>query len=125
MDSTDLGHVIFSKPEKNIILIEAKEGVEINREKSALALDVLEQHVDGNYGMIFNRINDYSIAPVEVYEEINQRERLHAIAIITHRKTSDLNIHLEKNLYKRKLESFHSIEHALDWIKPILTCAQS
>jgi Fe2+ or Zn2+ uptake regulation protein len=74
----------------------------------------------GNYGMIIDRKADYSIVPVDVYNVLNSLEQLKAIAIVVHNKKSFFPLSAEQKLYQGKLEVFHTISEARQWIEEIL-----
>ncbi|MDH5258774.1 MAG: hypothetical protein OEX07_12235 [Gammaproteobacteria bacterium] len=112
---TDFVHISILDDE--VVLVEAMYGVEINAEKSKYANELIENEMQGVYGMIIDRKADYSIAPVGVYKVLNSLDKLKAIAIVTHSKRNFLPVETEKNLFNGALAVFDSIHEAHKWIK--------
>ncbi len=115
---TDFIHI--SILDTRSVLVEAMDAVEIDLEKAKYANQLIENEMPGDYGMIIDRKADYSIVPVDVYNILNNIEKLKAIAIVTYNKKSYFPISIEQKLYKGKLEVFQSIQQAHEWIDQVL-----
>lgn len=102
------------------VMVEAIDGVEIDGDKSKYANGLIQDAMPGNYGMIIDRKADYSIVPLQVYENLNRIEKLKAIAIVIHDKNNFLPINTEKKLYNGELEVFQYIKEAHEWINAVL-----
>lgn len=102
------------------VLIEALQGVEINASEAKAGNELIEQEMTGNYGMIIHRKADYSIAPVEVYDLLNRRQKLKAIAIIKPNKKSCLPLSIERQLFKGPFATFHTIKDAHEWLNSVV-----
>lgn len=110
----------ISVVEDNVVLIRAREGVIIDGEQSRHANKLIADAVPGNYGIIIDRKEDYSIVPAEVYEILNSMDRLKAIAIVTHRDSSFTFALVEKPFYHGHFKVFSDMEEARAWIKKVL-----
>lgn len=112
---TDFIHI--SILDAKTVLVEAMYGVEIDLEKSRYANQLIANEMPANYGMIIDRKADYSIVPVDVYNVLNSFERLKAIALVVHNKTSYFPVSVEQKLYQGQLEAFQTINQAHRWIE--------
>jgi hypothetical protein len=115
---TDFIHICILDNET--VLVEAIDGVNIDDKKSQLANDLIENEMPDNYGMIIDRKSDYSIAPIEVYRNLNKIKKLKAIAIVVHNKTNFLPIEMEQNYFNGQLEAFQYIKDAHEWLTTIV-----
>jgi len=77
---TDAVHMTIL--DDSVVLVEARHGVEISSVNARVANELIAREMPGNYGMIINRKEDYSIVPVDVYEVLNRMDRLKAIALV-------------------------------------------
>ncbi len=105
-----------------VVTVRGKPHVHIDREKSAHSNQLIQDLMPGNYGMIIDREEDYSITPVEVFEILNNIEKLKAIAIVVHRNSSAKATNIDKLFSKIPLEVFFSVAEAKNWLDqmPIL-----
>ena len=117
MRAIDTKAVDIAILDNDVVLVEAKYGVEINSVNSMIANDLIASEISGNYGLILNRKKDYSIVPVDVYEVLNSMERLKAIAVVLYNETSKLGIVTEQHLFKGALAIFDNVEDARVWLK--------
>ena len=98
------------------VLVQAKDGIEIDEKKSQIALTLIENEMPADYGLIIDRKADYSIVPIDVYRTLNESNSLKAIAIVLNGKRSVLPDNLEKNLFKGELAVFQTIDEAHEWL---------
>lgn len=103
-----------------LVLVRAKSGVEINQDNASRGDKLIEDAMPGDYGQIIDRTEDYSIAPVEVFQILNQNPKLKAIAIVVHRETSLQTAALGKRLFDGEFAVFTSIEQARQWLENVL-----
>lgn len=103
-----------------LVLVRAKSGVEINQENASRGGKLIENAMPGDYGQIIDRAEDYSIAPVEVLQILNQNPKLRAIAIVVHRESSRQTAELGRRLFKGQFAVFSSIEQARQWLESVL-----
>ncbi len=115
---TDFIHISFLDEE--VVLVEAKHGVEIDAAKASYGNQLITDEMPGDYGMIIDRKEDYSIVPVEVYKILNSLPHLKAIAIVRHRPATTVSIDMEQRLFKGPLEVFDSVENARKWINGVI-----
>ncbi|GAB1264089.1 hypothetical protein NBRC116493_09360 [Aurantivibrio infirmus] len=101
----------------HIVHVRGKHGVEVNSKTSREANKLISDAMPGNYGMILDRAEDYSIVPVEVFEILNNIPTLKAIAIVVHKDTSAANAEIDRLLYHGDLEIFFSVEQAQGWLE--------
>ena len=106
--------------DSKVALLEAVEGVEIDNEKSKNIIKFVENEMSGNFGFIIDRKSNYSIAPIEVYTNLNHCERLKAIAIVMHNKTNFLTSDYEKRFYNNQIKIFEDIRDAHEWITSVV-----
>lgn len=78
-------------------MVEVIDGAEIDREKSSYANSLIENKMPGDYGMIIDRKSNYSIVPIDVCRNLNNLDKLKAIAIAIHNKTNFHPITTEKH----------------------------
>jgi len=116
MNKIETDILFAEKLADNIVLVEAKYGVEINKEKSLNSNKILVEAMAGDYGMIVDRKLDYSIDPVSIYGLLNTIEPLKVIAIVLHKESSLSMIPTEKRLFKGPLEVFWNVEDAQVWM---------
>lgn len=99
----------------HVVLIEHRHGVTIDGETTRQTCDLLEQRMTGDYCWVINRKEDYSVALVETYGELNTRSRLKKIAIVSYRKLTETIAAIEKELCDKELAVFGSVEEAIAW----------
>lgn len=115
IQETDFGKFTFL--DEHVVVAEALEGVNIDGEKVANAVKMIEEEFPGDYAIILNRKSDYSVMPVEVYTFFNTLKRLRALAIVSYKTRDFLPEGMEKNIFERNIEKFHSVEVAHEWLK--------
>lgn len=120
MNKIETDILFAEKLAHNIVLVEAKYGVEINKEKSLNSNKILVETMAGDYGMIVDRKLDYSIDPVSIYALLNSIEPLKVIAIVLHKESSLSMIPTEQRLFKGPLEVFWNVEDAQVWMADAL-----
>lgn len=120
MKEFETENVLVKKLAENIVLVEAKYGVEINKEKSLRSNQMIVDEMGQDYGMIVDRKLDYSIDPVSIYQLLNSIEPLRAIAIVLHKESHLSMIAMEQKLFKGPLEVFWNINDAKTWLENTL-----
>lgn len=104
----------------NIVLSRPKHGVEVDYEATRLGVGRISEAMPGEYGIIIERAEDYSIVPTQVYEVLNTNSKIKAIAIVVHNKTSEQTAQLNKMFFDKELEIFFSVGQAYAWIEKAL-----
>lgn len=105
---------------ESTVLLRPKEGVEVDYEAARRGSELIVEAMPGDFGMIIERAKDYSFAPMEVFNVLNEIPSLKAIAIAVHKYSSLSSAETGKMFFDRDLEIFFSVDHASDWIKSIL-----
>lgn len=116
---TDFGQFIFL--DEHTVVAEANHGVNIDGSKVQHAIDLIENELSGDYAIILERKEDYSVMPVEVYQFFASVERLKALAIVSYKGRDFLPDNMEKTIYKGRVEKFTSVDQAHAWIKSIFS----
>lgn len=112
---TDFGQFIFL--DEHTVVATAHSNVEIDGEKVKRAISLIEDELPGDYAMILDRKEDYSVVPVEVYKYFGSLERLKAIAIVMHSNREFLPDNMEQRIFGGSIVKFNSIEEAHNWLK--------
>jgi hypothetical protein len=110
---TDYVHINFL--DDKTVLVEVREGVEIDYDKASNVIRLINDKMKSDYGIISNRKADYSIVPHQVYDVLNSIENLKAIAIVVTKRTF-LPLTSEQKFFNKKLEAFETIQEAHKWI---------
>ena len=106
--------------EGNIALIEVRDGIEVDEKMALSACNIINASLKGDYGLIFNRNHSYSILPKDVYQAINQQERLVALAIVTYNDISKAVAKSEKVYCNRPFNCFSEVSSAQQWLRALL-----
>ena len=103
--------------DRDVALIEVKDGVEIDADMAKSVHDSIDAELKGDYGVIFNRNTSYSIVPKDVYQVLNNKNRLKAVAIVTYSKLSSAVAELEGIYYQGSFNRFGAIADAQKWVQ--------
>lgn len=120
LETIETQHVVCHILSDHTAMIRAKAGANINGETALEATGFIAKSMPGDYAIIIDREEDYSITPVPVFNVINKMEHLKALAIVTHMDHSATMTDLDRMLYKGELEVFDSVESAQEWIDTLL-----
>lgn len=120
MEYINTKDIYTTKLDDMTVLIEAKEGVEIDQETAASNMAAMVKVMPGNFGMIILRRSDYSIVPIDVYKSLNKIGNLKAIALVLPNKRNALPVATEQKLFKGELQSFMYIREAHEWTHQVL-----
>lgn len=113
--SIEQKHTMMHLIDGHVVLIENKHGVTVDGETTRQTCDLLERQFAGDYSWVINRKEDYSVALVETYDELNSRPRLKKIAIVSYRKLTETIAAIEKELCHKELSVFSNVEEAIVW----------
>lgn len=116
----DLGAATGTVLNERVIVVRGKQGVEINRDTAGHILTLIDQIMPGEFGMILDRQADYSVAPVEVFELLNNTPRLKVVAIVAHRPATAGMAQIEQHLFNGRLEIFIALDLAEAWVNSVL-----
>jgi len=114
----------FTFMDNHTVMAEANDGINIDANKVKVAIDLIEQELPGDYGLILNRNSDYSVTPIEVYQFFASIKRLKAIAIVRANGRDFLPNNLEKELFGNLVEKFTSIPSAHEWMKTVFVAEE-
>lgn len=112
--------------EKNTCVIEIKEIDSVTGEQVQKVVDSCKEKVSGDFGLISNRVNPYSINPMELYQILSSCERLKCAAVVSYRESTKRLFPVEKIIEKDSserllpLEMFESLDLAIEWIQSSL-----
>jgi len=105
---------------KRIVLVRMKDGTNVDGEIAREGNHAIARAMGGDYGMLIDRTQDYSIMPVEVFNILNNIPTLKAIAVVIHRPRSEINTLLDQRLSQVPLDIFSTIEEAQQWLETTL-----
>jgi len=91
---------------ENVVLSQPRQSAEVGYEAARLGIVLISNAMPGEFGLIIERAEDYSIIPVEVFEVINETPKLKVIAIVVHKESSAKTAELNKMFFHRELEVF-------------------
>ena len=105
---------------KNIVVVEANEGVNISY-KSAFSLLIRGLSILKNRPWVYisNRKNSYSVTPTD-YKYLKRVPSLKAMAIVSNSQTGKVNAKIESTFFDRPFQIFDSINDAAQWALEIL-----
>lgn len=103
-----------------IALSRPKQGVEVNYEAARQGVALISDAMPGDFGLIIERAEDYSIIPTQVFEVLNETPKIKVIAIVVHNEISEKTAELNKMFFDRELQVFFSVGQAHEWVKSIL-----
>ncbi|MDX1810521.1 MAG: hypothetical protein R3240_01120 [Gammaproteobacteria bacterium] len=104
----------------NIMMLEVRTGVEVNQDSATETVEKMINIMKGDFGLIINRVNDYSIDPFSIYTYLNTKPSLKAMAIVVHRESYLKLMPMQQNIFKNPIEGFLALEDAIDWMHKIL-----
>ena len=120
MKTIDTPTVRISVLDEQVVLVEARHGVNIDAAESRRDSEAMSAAMPGDYGMIIDRKEDYSIVPAHVYAVLNSNPRLKAIAIVVHREMTMVTAPGERPFFRGAFKVFLRVEDAQAWIKSVL-----
>lgn len=107
--------------DERIVYMRMKEGVNVTLEGARSSHTQIAKQMPGPYGLLVDRVHDYSVAPVEIYEFLNTIDNLKAIANVVYRDSTQSALLPAMRIYKGHFESFGSVEEAHAWLDLVLT----
>lgn len=97
------------------IILRGKPGCSVEGPDAKNIIAQIEKRLPGDYVLIIDRVNEYSVAPVGVYKLLNSKPRLKAMAIVVYRSISDTVLKVEKSLCHKPLQTFSDLDSAIEW----------
>lgn len=117
--SFDFGNVYFLQ---NIIITEFKEGIVSSFKKVKEIIDYAEKLYGPKTSIIYisNRINSYSVDPIDLIKTNNKYPNLKAVGVVYHAKMSQRFLNIEKMFCSKPIENFYSLGDAMNWATNLL-----
>lgn len=104
----------------NILVFEALEGIVVSHKNGfSVLLESLKILGTKSWVYISNRINSYSIKPID-YEYLNKIPSLKAVAVVNYNEMGFSNAQLEAQFCKKPFQVFHNLNDAVIWAKSFL-----
>ncbi|WP_040559432.1 STAS/SEC14 domain-containing protein [Kordia algicida OT-1] len=104
---------------EDLIIGEINEGVHITTDVLLSFFEFFHENYKVPFGYISYRKNSYSIDP-QVYKMLPENNLLKGIAVVTDKKFSVLNAHVEKSFFNGKYELFTTLNAAINWLDKII-----
>lgn len=119
MKYIDLGKAQISVINEHIVLFEANSDVVIDKHTATNFYDEIEKHVAGSYSLIIHRKNKYQLLRMEVFNVINNREKLVGIAIVAPKNVAQKMAKMEAPLSEKPFSTFNDIDEATAWLNTL------
>lgn len=100
-----------------VVVLRAKSGVTIDIDEATAIIAAIEAKLTGDYGILVDRVNDYSVSPVGVYQFLNTRSRLRAMALVLYRPISMAVSDIETSLANKPIKVFDNVDAANTWLR--------
>ncbi|MEW7292950.1 hypothetical protein [Aquimarina sp. 2304DJ70-9] len=115
----DMGKVSFYK---NYLIIEVAEGTSFNHEKAKQLSELTNLHFgDSAFGYISNRVNSYSLEPLDYLKIKEVFPNIKAFAVVIYNNLQKTSVSIENIFYYDNIVSFERIEDAKNWMNEQLT----
>ncbi|WP_052309041.1 hypothetical protein [Aequorivita sublithincola] len=114
---TDIGNLYFYG---NIVIFEGNEGIVLSYKSGfSILLKGLKILKSNPWILIPNRLNSYSIEPVD-FKYLNNIPTLKAVAVVNYSKLAEMNSELESKFCKKPFKTFQNVPDAINWSKTYL-----
>ncbi|MEH6763245.1 MAG: hypothetical protein V7655_02000 [Aequorivita antarctica] len=114
---TEIGMVYFYN---NIVVFEAKEGIIMSYKTGfSILLKGLSFLGTKPWVLISNRVNSYSIKPMD-YKYLNKVPTLRAVGVVNYHELGHSNAELEAKFCKKPFQMFDNLTEAVVWGKGYL-----
>lgn len=111
----EMGKVVFFK---NYLVIEVAEGISFDYEKAKKLSELTNFHFeDRPFGYISNRVNSYSLEPIDYTRIKEVFPNIVAFAAVTYSKSQKTSVKIENMFYQEGIVSFDSLEKAIKWVE--------
>jgi len=105
---------------KQVVVVEAMEGVTLNYENAFSILLAGLQHMGTKpFLYISHRVNSYALNPHD-YKYVEKIPTLKALAIVSTSAMGRKNAEMETNFFHKPMQIFSTMEEALAWGLPYL-----
>ncbi|MBQ0788101.1 MAG: hypothetical protein KBT69_11405 [Oceanihabitans sp.] len=106
---------------KDFIISEVNEGVDYNWEvvKEIITIATKYYEKKNPICLISNRINQYSINPLGWHNLFKSGRKINGMAVVSYTENSIVSVAVEMLFFNSKLERFHNIFDAINWVKEV------
>lgn len=108
----------------HLVISEIKEGAHIDLNSSEEFFKIAKDFFFDNrpFGYIANRINNFTISPLDLANYILKLKNLESFCAVTYNNHfDDMNIAIEKRFHKKPFYNTEDIEDAICWTKNIIS----
>lgn len=104
---------------KDFIIAEINQGVSYTWEAAKDIIDAAYEHYGNDISICYitNRVNKYSVSPVDWLKFFKNEHTLNGYAIVSYTERSWINATLEKIFLSTKVEHFSNLYSAIEWAK--------
>ncbi len=111
----EIGQVSFYK---NFLVIEVAEGISFNQEKAKQLSKLTDLHFENRpFGYISNRINSYSLEPMDYLKIKEILPNIKAFAVVAYTNSQKASVRIENMFHPDGLVTFEHIDDAVTWIE--------
>ena len=104
---------------EDLIIGEINEGAHITTDVLLSFFEFFKENYKIPFGYISLRNNSYSIDP-QVYKMLPENNLLKGIAVVSNKKFSTLNAHVEKSFFNGRYELFTTLNSSINWLDKIV-----
>ena len=106
---------------KDFIISEINEEVIYNWEASQDIIEVATYYYGEDLPICYisNRVNKYSVNPIDWFKFFKSERNLNGYAIVSYSDNGWVNAMIEKLFFTSKMERFKNLEHAINWAKNV------
>ena len=111
----EMGKVVFFE---NYLIIEVAEGISFDYEKAKKLSELTNLHFqDRSFGYISNRVNSYSLEPIDYTRIKEVFPNLSVFAVVTYNKSQETSVKIENMFYQEGIVSFDNLKKAIKWVE--------
>ena len=103
---------------EDCVISEIGEGQNFSWEMGDLVIKLGEEFYGENSRVhyISNRINSYSIIPMDWLKFYAHKKRFKSFSVVVYGERGAINLTIEKLFYRDKINTFGSLKEALQWV---------
>ena len=104
---------------KNLIVAEVKEGVHLDTSNTKTLIKITKSFFKNRpFGHVTNRINQYSVSPLDLVHYSNQLENAVSFSSIVYNNHFDeMNVKIEQHFLKKPFYIANNLADAANWAK--------
>lgn len=102
---------------KNLLIAEVKEGIHLDTKNTATLLKIINSFFkDRPFGHIANRINQYSVSPLDLARYSKKLDNVVSFCAIVYNKPYDeMSVKIEQHFLEEPLHIASNLEDAANW----------